>query len=71
MSFLFGIPSGRHVTREDVVREVADRVRLEPATPGDAVPYQIDGDVVGVLPVEVSIDPQSLLIRLPVEHSFT
>jgi diacylglycerol kinase family enzyme len=65
MSFLFGIPSGRHVTREDVVREVVDRVRLEPATPGDDVPYQIDGDVVGVLPVELSIDPKPLWIRLP------
>jgi diacylglycerol kinase family enzyme len=47
------------------VREVVDRVRLEPATPGDDVPYQIDGDVVGVLPVELSIDPKPLWIRLP------
>lgn len=65
MSFLFGIPSGRHVTRDDVVREVVDRVRLEPASVGDAVPYQIDGDVAGMLPVEVSIDPKPLWIRLP------
>lgn len=64
-SFLFGIPSGRHVKRDDVVREIVDQVRLEPATPGDAVPYQIDGDVVGVLPVEVRIHPTSLSIRLP------
>jgi len=68
MSFLFGIPSGRHVKRDDVVREVVDRVRLEPATPGDTVPYQIDGDVVGVLPVEVSIDPKHLWIRLPAQR---
>ena len=66
MSFLFGIPSGRHVTRDDVVREVVGRVRLEPASVGDAVPYQIDGDVAGMLPVEVNIDPQPLWIRLPV-----
>ena len=67
ISFLFGIPSGRHVTRHDVVREVVDRVRLEPASPGDVVPYQIDGDVVGTLPVEISIDPQPLWVRLPAE----
>ena len=67
MSFLFGIPSGRHVIRDDVVREVVGRVRLEPATPGDAVPYQIDGDVIGMLPVEVSVDPKSLWIRLPAQ----
>ncbi len=66
MSFLFGIPSGRHVTRDDVVREVVNRVRLEPASVDDEVPYQIDGDVVGLLPVEVNIDPQPLWIRLPV-----
>lgn len=65
MSFLFGIPSGRHIERDDVVREVVDRVRLEPASPGDAVPYQIDGDVVGMLPVEIAVDPQPLWIRLP------
>ena len=67
MSFLFGIPSGRHVTRDDVVRKVVDRVRLEPASPDDVVPYQIDGDVIGVLPVEISIDPQTLWIRLPAQ----
>jgi diacylglycerol kinase family enzyme len=67
ISFLFGIPSGRHVARSDVVREVVDRVRLEPALPGDAVPYQIDGDVVGMLPVEISIDPEPLVIRLPAQ----
>ena len=66
VSFLFGIPSGRHVARDDVVREVVNRVRLEPASPGDTVPYQIDGDVVGTLPVEISMDPRPLSIRLPV-----
>ena len=65
MSFLFGIPSGRHITRADVVRETVRWARLEPASPGDVVPYQIDGDVVGTLPVEITIDPRSLWIRLP------
>lgn len=65
VAFLSGIPSGRHVSRSDVVREVASRVRLEPASPGDVVPYQIDGDVVGVLPVEIGIDPKPLRVRLP------
>jgi diacylglycerol kinase family enzyme len=68
VSFLFGIPSGRHIARDDVVRKVVDRVRLEPVLPGPAVPYQIDGDVVGVLPVEVKIDPKSLWIRLPAQR---
>ena len=66
-AFLLGIPRGRHVHRHDVTREVVDRVRIEPATAGAKVPYQVDGDVVGMLPVEVGIDPQSLLVRLPAD----
>jgi diacylglycerol kinase family enzyme len=65
MSFLFGIPSGRHITRADVVRETVRWARLEPASAGDVVPFQIDGDVVGTLPVEITIDPRPLWIRLP------
>ena len=63
--FLFGIPRGRHLRRYDVTREVVDRVRIEPAAADARVPYQVDGDVVGMLPVEVVIDPQSLRVRLP------
>jgi diacylglycerol kinase family enzyme len=65
VSFLFGLPSGRHVARDDVEREIVGRVRLEPVPPSEEVPYQIDGDVVGTLPVEVGIHPQPLWIRLP------
>jgi diacylglycerol kinase family enzyme len=65
MSFLFGIPSGRHVGRDDVIRATADRVRLEPADPGETVAYQVDGDIAGMLPVEVTIDPEMLRVRLP------
>ena len=64
-SFLLGIPRGRHVHRLDVMREVVGRVRIEPAVADTMVPYQVDGDVVGMLPVEVGIDPQSLWVRLP------
>lgn len=65
IGFLSGIPSARHVARRDVVREIASRVRLEPAVPGESIPYQIDGDVVGKLPVEIGIDPRPLWVRLP------
>ena len=65
IAFISGIPSGRHVARDDVVREVVSRVRVRPSSPRDAIPYQIDGDVVGILPVEISIDPLPLRIRLP------
>jgi diacylglycerol kinase family enzyme len=64
-AFLLGIPKGRHVHRRDVMRMVADSVRLEPVDGGVPVPYQVDGDVVGTLPVEIRIDPQRLKVRLP------
>ena len=65
VSFLFGIPSGRHVSRIDVFREVVGRVRLEAVASDDSIAYQIDGDVAGTLPVEMTMDPESLRIRLP------
>lgn len=64
-AFLLSIPSGRHVRRDDVVRRITDRVRIESAVADCSVPYQIDGDVAGTLPVEVTIDPRPLWVRLP------
>jgi diacylglycerol kinase family enzyme len=63
--FLLGIPSGRHLRRGDVTRMIVDHVRLEPVDHGVSVPYQVDGDVAGTLPVEIRIDPQRLKVRLP------
>jgi diacylglycerol kinase (ATP) len=65
VTFLLGIPSGRHIRRPDVVRMRVAAVRLEAAASDIAVPYQVDGDVVGVLPVEVEIDPRLLSVRIP------
>jgi diacylglycerol kinase family enzyme len=65
-AFFLAIPSGGHVRRDDVVRQITGRVRIESAVPDMNVPYQIDGDVVGTLPVEVTVDPRPLWVRLPV-----
>jgi diacylglycerol kinase family enzyme len=65
VAFLSGIPWGRHTERGDVVGDIVSRIRLEPESPEDHVPYQIDGDVIGSLPVEITIDSHSLWIRLP------
>jgi diacylglycerol kinase family enzyme len=64
-AFLFGIPTGRHVQRNDVKRQSVTRVRIEPAHPDCGVPYQVDGDVVGVLPVEIEVEPRPLWVRVP------
>ncbi len=65
MAFLLSMPSGGHVRRDDVVRRITGRVRIESAVPDVKVSYQIDGDVAGTLPVEVTIDPRPLWVRLP------
>ncbi len=63
--FALGIPAGRHVRRRDVLRFEVDRVALEVETANGPVPYQVDGDVAGDLPVEIWVDPEPLLLRLP------
>ena len=68
ISFLFGIPSGRHVEHPDALRAAASQVRLEPALPVEEIPYQIDGDVTGMLPVEIAVDPRPLMVRVPVHR---
>jgi diacylglycerol kinase family enzyme len=67
VAFLSGMPWGRHVERGDVVGRVVSRVRLEPESLEESVPYQIDGDVIGNLPVEITTDSQALWVRLPAE----
>jgi diacylglycerol kinase family enzyme len=62
--FACGIPIGRHLQRSDVVRLYEGRLRLEAASTVP-VPYQVDGDAVGVLPVEVWTAEQAVMVRLP------
>jgi|AMFO01.1.fsa_nt_gi Sphingosine kinase and enzymes related to eukaryotic diacylglycerol kinase len=63
--FFFSIPSMRHLKRRDVVRRHVTRLVIEPAPGEESVPYQIDGDPAGVLPVEVWPEPARLKVRLP------
>jgi diacylglycerol kinase family enzyme len=65
LSFLLAIPGGRHLRRDDVDRELVTKVIVQPAPRNQEIPYQVDGDVVGTLPVELGIDPLPLWVRLP------
>ena len=62
--FALGMPFGRHVRRRDIWRETVDEIELRSAD-DRRVRYQIDGDLAGELPERATIDPESLLIRLP------
>lgn len=62
--FALGLPFGRHVLRRDVWRQTVEEVEFRPLG-GGHLRYQLDGDLAGELPVKATVDPESLLIRLP------
>jgi len=63
--FFLSIPRVRHLKRKDVERRQVERLRLEAEIAGERVPYQIDGDPAGELPVEISVAPETVWVRLP------
>ena len=56
---------GRHLTHHSVIYKRLRQVRVEASSP---VPVQIDGDEAGFLPLEMSIQPGHLLVKVPPEH---
>ena len=65
LAFALGVARGTHLSRPGVEGRMLETVRLEGAGGADPVPYQVDGDFKGHLPVEISIHPKSLVVRLP------
>lgn len=60
--FFFAIPFGRHLERKGVVRFAAREVSLA----GEGrIPYQLDGDPAGFLPVTARASQDSLVVWLP------
>ncbi len=65
LPFALGLLLGWHVRRSDAMRMSGHRVRIEPVPATAAVPYQVDGDAVGVAPVEAWIADDTVMVRLP------
>ncbi len=61
VSFFAAIPSGRHLRMRGVDRRPASEVRLA----GDEIPYQVDGDPVGCLPVTVRASDERVWVLVP------
>jgi diacylglycerol kinase (ATP) len=57
--YLGGVMLGQHEGMQDFTRMQTRRLRVEAA---DHVPYQLDGDPGGELPVEISIEPRRLTL---------
>lgn len=60
--FFFGIPRGRHLAQPGVERLSSSEVRLEG---GEDIPYQLDGDAVGHLPVVARASGERLWVLPP------
>jgi len=57
--YLGGVMLGQHEGMQDFTRVQTRRVRVEAA---ERVPYQLDGDPGGELPVEINIEPRRLTL---------
>ncbi|MCX7896131.1 MAG: diacylglycerol kinase family protein [Thermoanaerobaculum sp.] len=62
LPFFFAIPFGAHLRQKGVVRLATDEVRLESS---GRVPYQLDGDPAGWLPVTARASEDWLPVWLP------
>ncbi len=60
--FFFGIPSGRHLRMRGVERLPADEVGLDG---GGDIPYQLDGDPAGRLPVTARATDERIWVLVP------
>ena len=59
--FFFAIPSGRHLRQRGVDRRPASEVRLV----GEGIPYQLDGDPAGFLPVTCRASDERVWVLVP------
>lgn len=64
LRYVFGIKTGLHRKFRDVDRHQAKRVRM---TSDSRVPYQLDGDYVGRLPLTIEVLPGRIHLRLPAD----
>ena len=62
-SYFVSIRLGRHLKRSDIVYRQGKRIVVRPTE--QDVPFQIDGDAIGVAPVEYTVSPQSVQMFVP------
>jgi diacylglycerol kinase family enzyme len=64
LMYLAGVVTGQHRSWSDCVTLRARQLRIEADVP---VPYQVDGDPGGYLPVEIQVVPQRLTLLVPAD----
>lgn len=65
LGFVGALARGKLLSRSGVEGFLLDTVRLEGVGQAERVPYQVDGDFKGHLPVEIKVHPETLVVRLP------
>lgn len=68
LRYLFGVLAGIHLGFRDVVHFKTDDLTVEPVENAETkrkVPYQLDGEPVGYVPVRLSIRDEALAVILP------
>jgi len=60
--YMAGVIMGRHQSWDDCMTLRAQRVRIESDSP---VPYQLDGDPGGYLPLDIEVLPKRLMLLVP------
>jgi diacylglycerol kinase family enzyme len=58
LSYFLSVKLGRHLKRSDVVYRQGARIVVRPEE--RAVPFQVDGDTVGLAPVEYTVRPKAI-----------
>lgn len=54
-----------HHTLAGTVVNRSRHYTIEPTQPGDQIPYQLDGDFAGHLPVQIKVQPSRIMMLLP------
>lgn len=62
LNYFARIQAGKHLHHPDITRVKAQRIRI---TSDQRVHYQIDGDYVGRLPIEITTHPQAIELLVP------
>lgn len=63
VSYFLSIRFGRHLRRKDVIYRQGRRIVVRPTEEG--IPFQVDGDTVGVAPVEYTVSPRAVRMFVP------
>jgi diacylglycerol kinase family enzyme len=65
MRYLIGVLSGRHEAMRDCVTARATQITIEADEP---VPYQLDGDPGGMLPLAIDVLPRRMTLVVPADY---